>query len=218
MDTKAISDHIKDVYRQSGQTTEQLNQFIANHVLAVTLKFESIDLDESRRDPATYLDVYGRWLHSQMIKALGNNLGRKRHLQPFSCAFVDVPGSRGLQRNPPSEAIESGLLHIHAVVAIRPGKGEICRLPLLVAGSTHRSREFGDVEVKPLDPSRGSLENMIEYFKKGAEAIGSRYRSDCYEVFPRVRIARLDKTAAISPVNTAASDQKKSSSVVSCDV
>jgi hypothetical protein len=191
LDTKAISDHIKDVYRQSDQATEQLNQLVIDHVLAMTMKFELIDLDGSRRDPATYLDVYGSWFHAQMIKALGNNLGRKRHLQPLSYAFVDVPGSRGLQRNSTSEAIKSGLLHIHAVIAIRPGKGEVCRLPLLVAGSAHRSREFGDVEVKPFDPSLGSLENMIEYFKKGAEAIGSRYQSDSYDVFPRFRIARL---------------------------
>ena len=48
----------------------------------------------------------------------------------------------------------------------------------------HRSR-IGDVRVEQFDPERGSLENMIEYFMKGAEAIGMRLRSDAYEVLPR---------------------------------
>jgi hypothetical protein len=213
-----IAEHIRSLYQHSEQSEDQLDQDIIGHVLAVTMKFESIVLHGSRRNPATYLDVYHRWFHVQMIRALGNNLGRKRHLQPLSYAFVDVPASRGLQRNSTSEAIESGLLHIHAVIAVRPGKGKICRLPLLVAGSAHRSREFGDVQVKPFDPSLGSLENMIEYFKKGAEAIGSRCRSDCYDVFPRFRITRLDKTPSISPVNTPSEMRSKSSSDVSCDV
>ena len=41
------------------------------------------------------------------------------------------------------------------------------------------------------DPSLGSLENMIAYFKKGV--IGSVHRSDAYEVFPRFKNVRANQ-------------------------
>jgi hypothetical protein len=134
-----------------------------------------------------------------MITSFGNNLGRKRHLQPLSYAFLDFPNSRG--RNPVhhrSEFLESGLLHIHAVIALRLRAGQLCRRPLLVAGSAHRLRRFGDVKVEPFDPSRGSLANMVTYFKKGSDAVGSYCRTDGYDVFPRYKNASVKPNVEVA--------------------
>ncbi len=161
---------------------------IVDNVLAVTMKFESISLQGSRADPASYLNAYDRWFRTQLIRSIGNNLGRKRHLQPLSYAFVDFPGSRGQSIANPTASYD--LLHIHAVVAIRPGPGQVCRLPFLVAGSAHADPDFGDVKVTPFDPSLGSLENMVGYFKKGSDAVGRFCRSDCFDVFPRFKVVR----------------------------
>lgn len=185
---KAIADHIASIYRDQVQNKEQLHQAIVNNVFAVTMKFESVDLHGSRQDPSSYLNAYDDWFRTLMISSFGNNLGRKRHLQPLSYAFLDFPNSRG--SNPVqhrSEFLKSGLLHIHAVIALRLGDGQTCRIPLLVAGSAHRLPRFGDVKVEPFDPSRGSLENMTAYFRKGSDAVGSYYRTDGYDVFPRFK-------------------------------
>lgn len=102
-----------------------------------------------------------------------------------------MAGSRGRSNISASELKASGLLHVHAVIAIRPGDGSVFRQQFLDAGKLKR---FGDVKVTPFDPSLGSLENMIEYFKKGSDAVGTRYKSDAYDIFPRFRA----KSASLS--------------------
>lgn len=185
---KAIADHIVSIYRDQVRNKEQLHQAIVANVFAITMKFESVDLRGSRQDPASYLNAYDDWFRTLMIASFGNNLGRKRHLQPLSYAFLDFPNSRG--SNPVhhrSELLKSGLLHIHAVIALQLGAGQMCRIPLLVAGSAHRLPQFGDVKVEPFDPSRGTLANMVTYFKKGSDAVGTYCRADGYDVFPRYK-------------------------------
>ncbi len=179
---------IRAIYQDQNLTTDELNQAIITNVFAVTMKFESVHFEpgESRKDPATYLNRYREWFRSLIIQAFGNNLGRKRHMQPLSFSFVDFPGSKGqLSEREAGEFLNFGLLHVHAVIALRPDAGQAFRRPLLVAGSTHQLQRFGEVKVEPYNPARGSLKNMIEYCKKGAELIGSRHRSDCYELLPR---------------------------------
>lgn len=184
--SRAIADLIRSLHQDENLSDEHLNQAIIDNVFAVTIKFESVDLEGSRQNPATYLTKYRAWFHRLMIQSFGNNLGRKKHLQPLSYAFLDFPNSRGWQSDDRvDEIMKSGLLHVHAVIALRPGAGQACRMPLMVAGSAHQLRRFGDVKVEQFDPDRGSLENMIKYFMKGAEAIGSQLRSDAYEVLPR---------------------------------
>ena len=120
-----------------------------------------------------------------MIQSFGNHLGRKRHMQPLSYAFLDYANSRGQTFGHAGELFLSGLLHIHAVVALRLGRGQACR-PFLIARAIQAPDDrFSDIRIEAFDPLRGSLANMIAYFKKGADVIGTRYRSDAYDVFPR---------------------------------
>ncbi len=180
----AIADLLRSVYQDQSLTNDELNQAIIDNVFAVTMKFESAELHGRRDDLETYLSKYRSWFQRLMIQSFGNNLGRKKHQQPISYAFLDFPGSRGSQSEcRVDELMKSELLHVHAVIALRPGPGQACRTPLVAAGSAHR--RFGDVKVEQFDPARGSLENMIQYFMKGAEVIGSRLRSDAYELLPR---------------------------------
>ena len=55
------------------------------------------------------------------------------------------------------------------------------------------SRQNPSSYLDAYDPSLGSLENMIAYFKKGAEVIGSVHRSDAYDVFPRFENVRTNQ-------------------------
>ena len=190
--SQGFAEIIRNLYRQPNQTEADLNQAIVGHVLAVTKKYETDDLDGSRDDPAAYLGGYNDWFQTQLREVFPNNLGRKKNIQPLSFAFVDMSGSRGRKNISALELKASGLLHVHAVIAIRPGDGMIFRQQFLDAGKLKR---FGDVKVTPFDPSLGSLENMFEYFKKGSDAIGSRCRADAYDIFPRFRT----KSPSLSP-------------------
>jgi len=184
----AIAYVIKSIYRDHvGSNEAALNQAIVDNVFAVTMKFESVYFypNESKRDPANYLTKYRDWFTRLVIEAFGNNIGRKRYQQPLSVSYVDFPGSKGMMSSREAgEFLNFGLLHVHAVVALRP-EGQSFRRPLLVAGSAHQLRRFGEVKVEPYDPGKGSLETMIQYCSKGAELIGSQHRNDCYELLPR---------------------------------
>jgi len=184
----AIAYVIKSIYRDHvGSNEPDLNQAIVDNVFAVTMKFDSahFDFSESKKDPANYLTKYRDWFTRLVIEACGNNIGRKRYQQPLSVSYVDFPGSKGMMSaKEAANFLKFGLLHVHAVVALRP-EGQAFRRPLLVAGSAHQLRHYGEVKVEAYDPGKGSLEKMIQYCSKGAGLIGSQHRSDCYEILPR---------------------------------
>lgn len=182
---EGIATTLASIYPTS-KTSDQ-NQVFAENVLAVTMKFDGIKLQGRKNDPSTYLNAYDDWFKSIMIQSFGNNLGRKKHLQPVSYAFVDFPGSRGRPKISAVEVAAFDLLHIHAVIALRPGDGQACRLPFLIAGSAHRDPRFGDVKVTPFNPAQQTPAGMIQYFKKGVDAIGSNGGTDYWDVFPRLR-------------------------------
>ncbi len=188
INSDAIAYVIKSIYRDHvGSNETDLNQAISDNVFAVTMKFDSVSFDpnESKKDPANYLTKYRDWFTRLVIEACGNNMGRKRYQQPLSVSYVDFPGSKGaMAAKEAANFLNFGLLHVHAVVALRP-EGQAFRRPLLVAGSAHQLRRFGEVKVEAYDPRKGSLEKMIQYCSKGAELIGSQHRSDCYELLPR---------------------------------
>ncbi|MFT6669893.1 MAG: hypothetical protein ACJAVZ_001355 [Afipia broomeae] len=188
INSDAIAYVIKSIYRDHvGSNEAVLNQAIVDNVFAVTMKFDSahFDFNESKRDPANYLTKYRDWFTRLVVEACGNNMGRKRYQQPLSVSYIDFPGSKGtMSAKEAANFLNFGLLHVHAVVALRP-EGQAFRRPLLVAGSAHQLRRFGEVKVEPYDPEKGSLEKMIQYCSKGAELIGPRHRSDCYELLPR---------------------------------
>jgi len=56
---------------------------------------------------------------------------RKRYRQPLSISYVDFPGSKGtMSAREASELLKFGLLHVHAVVALRP-EGQALRRSLV---------------------------------------------------------------------------------------
>lgn len=185
LQTKAIATMIASVYHQDGQSFLDLQSAIRDNVFVATMKLDGVTCHGSRNDPETYLKHYRAWFHHCMIGSFGNNLGRKKYLQPLSFAFVDFPDSRGSHSNQSvNELLNSGLLHVHAIIAIRPGAGQACRLPIVTAGSVFQRKEFGDVLVEPFGADRGSLKNVIDYIKKGADKISSRCKNDPYAVLP----------------------------------
>ncbi len=92
---------IRAIYQDQNLTTDELNQAIITNVFAVTMKFESVHFEpgESRKDPATYLNRYREWFRSLIIQAFGNNLGRKRHMQPLSFRSWTFQAQRGSYQN-----------------------------------------------------------------------------------------------------------------------
>jgi hypothetical protein len=185
LSANAIAEHIRSIYADEPFKGKGVGRVLADNVFAVTIRFGSADLQGSHQDPSTHLCAYDRWFRNLMFQSFGNHLGRKRHMQPLSYAFLDYPNSRGQQTQQVSEFFLSGLLHIHAVIALRLGHGQACRLCLNASATANQDERFSHVHIETFDPSRGSLEHMIDYFKKGSDAIGPYHRADCYDVFPR---------------------------------
>lgn len=208
---KQITDLLLSTYQTEGFNETELSQLLNDNIFFVTMMFERIKFEGlgSRYDPTTYLNIFHNWFRTIMMEGLGPHYGRKskRIHQPLAFAFVDFPGSRyrgqhevntdqqaqsGLydrtRNHGSSEFLKSGPLHIHAVVALRPGPGQVCRLPILNSVSLPKSK-FGRIDVQPFDPNKGTLQNLIEYSMKGAIQIGSATPSDCWEQFPRYRKA-----------------------------
>jgi hypothetical protein len=195
---EAVTQHIQSRYLST--ELEEAIKLQNDNVFFATMKFDGIDLKSSRSSPSTYLNQYGEWYHRLMQDAFGKHLGRKRRLQPLSYAFIDFPGSR-LGRNPTvsdepvglndltqhreiTDYLNSGLLHVHAVMSLLPGPGQACRLGMLASTST-QSREFGEIEISQFDPKLGSLQNLVAYSMKGAIQLGSMIKDDCWGLFPR---------------------------------
>lgn len=140
-----------------------------------------------------YLDAYDRFYRYLLTQSLGPNFRRHRHLQPLSYAFIDFPGSRGRRdtgrRISRAMLLGSGRLHIHAVIAIRPGEGQRCIQPLrrMLLGFDSDLKKFGDVRISHFDPDEG-LVNLVDYCSKGAQAVDDLYAwGDMHELFPRLR-------------------------------
>jgi hypothetical protein len=165
------------------------------------MKFDGVDLKSSTSSPSTYLDHYGEWYHRLMQDSFGRHLGRKRRLQPLSYAFIDFSGSRFPRNLAPrgepaclndltqhreiADYLNSGRLHIHAVLALVRGPGQACRLRMLTSPSLQRTRELGEIEISQFNPKRGSLQNLVSYSMKGAVQLGSMIKDDCWGLFPR---------------------------------
>lgn len=198
---EGVAKHIQSIYRNTSPNDDDQNQTLIDNVYFVTMKFDGVDLNRSRSSPSTYLNQYGEWYHRVMQDSFGKHLGRKRRLQPLSYAFIDIPGSRyrrscstdpeanaGLyertQHRGAVEYLNSGLLHVHGVIALVPGPGQACLMPMVTSPSLPRTRELGDIEISRFDPSRGSLQNLIEYSMKGAVQVGSLVKEDCWGLFP----------------------------------
>jgi hypothetical protein len=84
-----------------------------------------------------------------------------------------------------TDYLNSGLLHVHAVLSLLPGPGRACRLQMLESTSTQQTRELGEIEISQFDPQLGSLQNLVAYSMKGAVQLGSMIKDDCWGLFPR---------------------------------
>jgi hypothetical protein len=206
-----IRNHITSIYKDHSINVDSLNQALTENVFFVTAKFDGVTLGGSRSDPSSYLAKFADWYHSTMQISFGRHLGRKRTIQPITYAFIDFPGSRNHRQSSDlsmsagqralsgqrgvydhtryqdgrADFLKCDLLHVHAVMALVPDKGQACRVHLTTPHANSKRGNFGDVEISPFDPALGSLDTMIEYAMKGAVRIGSHYKSDCWTFLPK---------------------------------
>jgi hypothetical protein len=189
-----IIKHVISIYRPYVPTEETLKQALIDNVFFVTMNLKGVDLRDlgQRRTKLPlhlYMDAYDRWYRQMVKEAFGRNFHRWQGDQPLSYAFIDFEGSRNRERISMGELLNIDLLHVHAVIALRPGNGQRCQQALRRPETLLEKRVMGDVLIEPFDPSRGTLANAIEYFAKGVTLVdcGVGWR-DMYELFPRRRV------------------------------
>ncbi len=162
----AIATHFMDQFGKWGYPPAD---FDAQAPQTVTFVTRTAGLNH----PAAALSDFNK-TYFELLKAMyGNNLGRKRAVQPLAYAFLDFAGSRL------GKAIVPDLPHVHALMLAHPDQAT--RLRALC----HSLPLFSDAQ--SFDPTKQSLEGIATYCMKGL--ISSRgemlERGQLWEVFPR---------------------------------
>lgn len=220
---KLVAAHLLTNYPTKDLDKKQLDQLCSDNILFITMKFDGLILPGSRSDPSTYLDIFARWYRSVIIDSFGRHYARasKKALQPLTYAFVDFPGSRYQQSSQlnkdclaqvslfdktrhrgPSVVLKSGLLHVHALMALQPGQGRACRLRFAASNyldaTVIQEPQFADIDVQSFDPKKGSLENLADYAMKGATQMGPTSGSDWWDVLPRLNRTNTKPTSMVA--------------------
>src|SRR3569623_589436 len=190
----AIINEVISIYRPYASTEEALRQALSNNVFFVSMNLKGVDLrDLSKRRTKLplhlYLDAYDRWCRHMIKEAFGRNFHRWPHDQPLSYAFIDFEGSRSRERISMGELLNIDLLHVHAVIALRPGNGQRCQQALRRPQTPLEKSAVGDILIEPFDPARGTFANAMEYFSKGITLVEDRNAwGEMFEQFPRFSV------------------------------
>lgn len=226
-----VAAHLLTNYSTKDLNQEQLDQLLSENIFFITMKFDGLNFPGLRNDPSTYLNIFAAWYQSVIIKSLGRHYARptKRIHQPLTYAFVDFPSSR--YRRPQNQdrlaqvnlfdrtrhrgssvVLRSGVLHVHALMALKPGPGQVCRLPFATSkfldANIVQPPQFIDIDVRAFDPKIASLENLAEYAMKGATQMGPFSGSDWWDILPRLNSTKP------KPFSNMAHRQSEGSSLV----
>ena len=205
-----IKKEFENIYNDHACDNPSLDGFLQSHLFFITVRFNlrrpflerNIDRDilnqfngtkwgsllrsglaERKR---TQLSEFGKFYFKISKYLLGNNLGRKRPLQPLTYAFTDFEGSRSGK----SDALKSQMPHIHALMLVRPNHlAAFQQLPIFETSKRTKVwfSSIKDIETEPFSPMKGSVEDLASYCMKGCAQTLRDYagRDDLWAVFPK---------------------------------
>ena len=178
----SIRKHFEIIYGGYKDQYSSFNQFLEQNLFFVTVSFRVEKTNFCSSKQQNELREFRR-LHFKISEyLLGNNLNRKRTLQPLTYAFVDFEGSRQGRSDP----IYSELPHIHALVLVRPEHLALFKSPLLVPRLRSWVSSINDIEIKNFSEKEGTFENLASYCMKGHKQTSPFYseREDLWAILP----------------------------------
>jgi hypothetical protein len=174
---KAISTHFQNRFSEISSGS------FSNHDYRTHLYFVSVRFEGAGAAATNQLAQFGRLYFKLSRRLLGNNLNRKRRLQPLCYAFLDAEGSRYGS----SDVFHCEMPHVHSLMLAPPKyRAEFdcaIRDPALV----FEDRYLRAIDVQQSSAEQGSVENLISYCMKGYRqaAPGHFLREDLWSIFPR---------------------------------
>lgn len=197
-----VAQHCNQIYLPHKHLRTE-SEFYAQNLFFISMTMDRGQTQGWRTKPNIVFDPLARWYFDLSRDAFGNNLNRKRRLQPVMYAFLDVEGTRRSMtkliaahggdettrpRHAPNrgyELLHAEVPHIHAVMITDPSQGNEFRKRVLISRQ-HCYREIADIELRWFDPTK-SVEQLISYCMKGYEQLPASYtwREDCMQFFPR---------------------------------
>lgn len=162
-----------------------LDDAIRDNVYFVTLKFNRYSLSAHSR----YADVIikaTQWYSRLSRQSFGKHIGRVIDLQPRGYLFADFDGTRQ-SGGQGGYQLQFEIPHVHGVLMIMPGRGQLFRETLLSDG-LRTTTAIEDIRIEQFDPDKGTLEHLTSYCMKGYQALPSTLadREEAMSVLPYI--------------------------------
>ena len=178
----AISEHFSAVHSSYSAKFPDQTAFLERHLFFITVSFNLRSSRFESRFP-TQLAEFGRLYFQISEFLLGNNLNRKRKLQPLTYAFTDFEGSR-LRK---SDVVHNQFPHIHALLLVTPEYLNQFKSAVFVPRLRSRVRSIKDIKIENYSSQKGTVERLASYCMKGYVQSSRSYgaREDLWSIFPR---------------------------------
>jgi len=162
---------------------EHFVKFLETHLFFITVKFNLDQIVGWRSDLTKLIGEFGKLYFETSKQLLGNNLGRKRHLQPRTFAYTDFEGTRSRKKS--IDILKSGFPHVHAVALVRSEHS--FRFPLTLQNRALIMQSVKDCDVRLYDRHGKTVEELVEYCMKGYLRVPQSYsgREDLWQFYPR---------------------------------
>lgn len=197
-----VASHFEEAHKNSSFAHLSPEQFYANNLYFVTFAIGRDHVFGWRTKPEIVFKPVNQWYMALAKGAYGNNLNRKRRLQPPMHAFLDVEGTKGSKKVGPVDGCETDVRHhrvqnkgfellraqsphVHGIIMINPDGDDEFRKRLLIS-RLHCHREISDIDIQSIKQDV-PLIRTIEYCMKGYLQLPSTYAfaEDCRQFYPR---------------------------------
>jgi hypothetical protein len=157
--TNIYEHEFKHRYETETECFEELLIFIT-----ATFKPELVSIKDSNNYRVHSIREFRNFNYSVNCSVLGNNLKRKRTLQPKGYAWVDFAGTRAGHGS-----VEFSKPHIHGLLLVRPELKfqYLCRMHT----TSMLFPSIDSVVIRTFDSSRRSVESLAGYCMKGLKFV-----------------------------------------------
>ena len=178
----AISEHFSTVHFSYSVKFPDREAFLESHLFFMTVSFDPRVSKSEGRFP-TQLAEFGRLYFKISQFVVGNNLNRKRRLQPLTYAFTDFEGSRLGKSDP----VHNQFPHIHALLLVTPEYLEQFKVAMFVPRLRSWVGSIKEIKIENYSSQKGAVERLASYCMKGYAQASPSYnaREDLWSIFPR---------------------------------
>lgn len=183
--SKAIVQHFCETLKNPNFNNENsIEELFSKNLYFMTVGFH-LDQIPSRQNPSGLLKEFGRYYFDLMRQTYGNNLVRKKQIQPLIYAFVNFEGTR---RSGRIDASKTLVPHLHGLALVKPNTQDVfakINNGSMIGPSIDSIKK---IEFSPYKAERSSVERLNTYAMKGCFRVdqADAGAGDLWDIFPRL--------------------------------